>query len=678
MSTRFAIGLLLGASMWSSSAALAQRAVRGQIMIDDWGGPIAEPFDNSRAEGFSVAAGTMELGDTEIPALFAAMDEGDWLRAIRLLESLGENESDALIRDPSGMLRPLSTLQSHVIAELPEEGRRTFRMMYDPIAEQDLADALALADPGAQLIALTELTDSFALCESAALAADRLGDLQFERGQFAQAVRSYTLAAEHPAGDPDDAMLLAKRLHALARSGAWAEFDELAGYAKFRRGNASVTIGGQAEPLSAIVDRLALGRPDDAAVPDAAGAALPFPRGMYPSAQFSFVEDHTARQIAQAVAQRNVGLAGREVTRATAVAADGRLYTLALGQLTAIAPDTGKTLWTHGSTEDLAQRITQQAYNLTQGYYQSLTLAGDALVVTSHDPARLDIVRLHVHDKATGELLWNSMQTAGEHPNASIISEPVVRDGVRYAGAQDRGHNNRMHLVASQLRYGGVAWTVDLGQPPIDPNWGQPMGLSPRIAVGERNVMVLTNDGALIAVDPIRRDIVWAMSYRILPSMWVRGMPNMTGQPGNVAVQDGVVYSKDTRDDRLNAIRESDAARLWSVEVDPDATLVHTDHRHAYLLGEELVAIDLKTGERVWWTGHHGNAGIRPSFTQTHALIAGPHRLCRVDLTTGKVDGYREDVPAGPDGSPTLLLQGGVAVVGPEGILIYNTEQEEE
>ncbi|MEM9416200.1 MAG: PQQ-binding-like beta-propeller repeat protein [Planctomycetota bacterium] len=637
--------------------------------------------DPNRSQGFSVAAGTMELEDTQVPALFEAMEQGDWLKAIRLLEAIGESESDALIRDPSGMLRPLSSLQSNVIAELPEEGRRTFRMMYDPIAEKDLADALALIDPGEQHVALTKLLDGYALCDAAALAADRLGDLQYERGHFNEAARSYAFAAQHPEGDVDDPLLLAKRLHALARGGEWDAFDEMAQYARFRRGESMVQLGGRDEPLNAIIDRLTRDRPETAVTPEPQDSALPFPRGAYPSAQFTLVEEHTVTQIGRAVAQRNVGISGNAVSRADAVAADGRLYTLALGQLNAIHPDTGETLWTHGNAEDLAQRITQQAHSITQGYYQTLHVEDDVLVVTAHDPNRLDIARLRVHDKATGEPLWNSMQMPGHHADDSFIGEPAVRDGVVYTVVLDRRGNNRMHLVAAGLRDGGAGWSVDLGQPPIDPNWGQPMGLAPRIAIGERHIVVLTNNGALIAVDPIRQEIAWALSYSILQSNpWGRGrgMPVMTGPPGGVAAQDGVVLSKDTHDNRLNAIREHDAARLWSVEVEHQSTLIHTDSRHAYLLGDQLVAIDIATGERVWWTDHHGDAGQSPSFTQTHALIAGPRRMCRIDLTTGKVDGYRDDIPAGSEGSPTLLLNRGVAIIRPTGITVYETEPGDE
>lgn len=656
------------------------RVQRGPgLVVNDWGQPFpGEGSDSMRADGFAVQAEVAELGDTQVPALFQAMQEEDWLAAIRLLETLGEDQSEVLIRDATGMLRPLSTLKVQVLAELPAEGRRTFRTMYAAASAKLLDEAMSAEDPAAQLALLTALVEDYALCEAAMHAADRLGDLHFERGHFGEAAQAYAFEAEHIDGDPDDPRLLAKRLHALARGGDWAGFDDLADYARFRRGDATVRLGGEDLTLDAVADKLASGRPEDGAAPVLGPATIAFPRGAYPSAQVTLLEERTIGQLQQAMSNRGVMVNAADLARPVVVAADGRAYAMALGQVTTLGPDTHETVWTQGNADEMAQRIVQQPHQLTQGYYQSLSVHDDVLVTTAHDPGRLDLARLQVLDKATGEVVWDTQTNGGAFTNQSYIGEPVARDGLLYTVAQDRRGGNELSLVVFSLRDGEVRWSVPLGRPAHDPNWGQPVDLAPRLAVGERYCMVLTNNGALIAIDPIRREVAWATSYGVLPSGRMRGMMGQSGAPGGVAVRSGVVYSKDTRDDRLVAIRERDAVWLWSADVDPRATLVHTDARHAYVLGDELVAYDLETGERVWWTSHHGDSGRAPSFTDTHALIAGPDRMCRIDLTTGKVDGYREDIPAGSTGSPTVLLRGGVAVIGPTGLTIYATEAADE
>ncbi len=639
-------------------------------------GPIVNPADAGRESGFDVAAGVTELGDTQAPAVFEAVEAGDWQTVIRLLETLGEGEQAVLIRDSSGMLRPLSTLKAQVLADLPAEGRRTFRMMYRPVAAKLLADAQIIADPGEQTLALAEVVERYGLCAAAADAAQQLGDLHFEGGRFNESVRYYTFASSHADGDPDDPQLIAKRLHALARAGDWAGFDTLADYARFRRGGASVRIGGETVTVNALIDALGGDRAAGPAVPQQADRPLGFPRGDYPSIEIQTLDPSVWQIVQQSMMNQRVALSADDMTRPVALAADGRLYTLALGQLTAHAPDTGEPLWSVGNAEESARQVANWAHQLAMsGIHQSLSVEGDTLLAIAHDPQQMDMARLSAYDKASGAVRWSTQQIA-ELMQVGFLGQTATRSRTTYAVGKDR-NGNRLTLYALGLDDGAVEWSVPLGEAKPDPNWRQVIGLNPSIAVGERYVFVLTNNGALIAVDPVRREVAWAMCYGILPA----SNPN-TGQvnsvsPGGVAVQDGVVFSKDGRDDRLIAIRAGDAVVQWTVQVDPGATLVHCDSRHAYLLGEELVAYDLTTGERVWWTAHHGRAGRAPVFTADHALIAGPHRMCRIDLTTGKVDGYREDVPTGSRGSEVIRLGRGIAVVGGDRLTIYDTPPDE-
>src|SRR5690606_19376884 len=110
------IGLLLAAGAVAGSAS-AERVVlqQGQVFIEDWGDPFMEGgLDSTRSQGFTVAAGATEFQDTSAPALFTALQNEDWIAVVRLLETLGNDNGQALIRDPSGMLRPLSTLRRQV------------------------------------------------------------------------------------------------------------------------------------------------------------------------------------------------------------------------------------------------------------------------------------------------------------------------------------------------------------------------------------------------------------------------------------------------------------------------------------------------------------------------------------------------------------------------------------
>jgi len=136
------------------------------------------------------------------------------------------------------------------------------------------------------------------------------------------------------------------------------------------------------------------------------------------------------------------------------------------------------------------------------------------------------------------------------------------------------------------------------------------------------------------------------------------------------------VLSKDSRDDTLHCIREEDAARLWSATVDAHATIIHTDQRHVYLLGHELVAIDLETGQRVWWSPHHGPNARPPTFTDSQCLIAGPRRTCAIDLETGKVTDYNDNLPTSAGGNDVITSGDYTALIADTEIRIYHAPRE--
>ena len=169
--------------------------------------------------------------------------------------------------------------------------------------------------------------------------------------------------------------------------------------------------------------------------------------------------------------------------------------------------------------------------------------------------------------------------------------------------------------------------------------------------MGQSHLMVQTNNGALIAVDLKDMSIAWAFTQKIRQSgMGMMRRHGMTVQDaiaqhtGDVVAADGLVVAKDTRTNQVVALREYDAAMLWTAQSDADATIVHHDDAHIYVLGKELVALNRQTGERVWWTPHAGEQSGTPVFTDNACLIAGSQRLCRIDLTTGKLTQYREDL----------------------------------
>lgn len=598
-------------------------------------------FTGQRSDGFQVAASGTAIEDTAAADAIKHLQAKDWFKAISAIEALGETEDDQLVTDSTGVLRPVSSLRQSLLATMPEEGRQTFRRLNGPAAEAKLAEALKLTSVAEQGLALEAVYSRFALCDAAAVAASRLGDLRFEAGRFEEAADLYRRAAEHPGSTPDDPRLMAKRLHALARTGQWEDFAALAEYARFRHPQATVQIGGEAVTLPDVATSLA---GDRSLQPRGhrGSARRDLPAETYPTYSIKLTDESTDRALQNAAMQNRFAGKIDNLLHPSVLAGPDRFYALHLDTVTAYDAATGSEMWQEGNAQANANRITGNFHYLQMDYQQHAVLHQDTLLVSNTDPESMNWSRLRAIDVKTGEQRWNS-RSIGTIDSYSFVGRPiVVGDQVISAVRENTG--TALKLVALSLVNGGMAWQVDLGTATNDPQWNQPVDVSPRLAMGDRYLMVLTNNGGLIAVDLENKATAWAFAYPVLPTNRVRRGGFDLDPAGDLTTHRGVVYFKDTRDNNLHAIREYDATRLWSVAVDRDATLVKDDERFVYVLGEELVAYDKQTGKRTWWSPHAGEEAGRPVFTDNDALVYGNRRSTRIDLNTGKVTDYRSDL----------------------------------
>lgn len=663
-----------------------ERVVMGrqQVWFDGqweggWGRPMMMPIQVGISEdqrqlidGFTVASSGVSLQDTPAGAAIQSMQAGDWLKAIEAIESLS-NADQRLVMDGDGVLRPLATLKSSLIASMPEEGRRTFRRLNNPAAQTLLAEALEQADPAERERALTALVNDYALCDASAKAADTLGDIRFEQGRFDEAASLYRFSAEHPeaTGLP---MLMAKRLIALSRAGLWNRFDALAEDARFRMGGSSVTLGGSAVRIDGLIKQLVSTREATDAPPRTHDGTLAMPTGKpIFEKPIADVSPYQLKSLRMAAAQQNMAGVIDKLVAPVVTSDDGRLFTLGLGSVARLDPQTGSDLWRQGDATAHLTALHQRMYQLQQGYEQALVIAGQTLLaVVPHEqyPNRANLL---AYDAETGKELWDWRKVSREHRNMGVIGRPLVVEDRVYIVAQ-QPQQTQAKLLVLTLANGTLVSQMDLGTAPQEQNLNSPADLSPRLAMGEGYLFVQTNNGALIAVDPSDMRVAWALTQRIRPSGM--GLIRQNGvfvpelfakQTGTVFTRDGIVYAKDTRGDTVHAFREFDAAPLWKAQTDPDATIVHVDDRHVYVLGgkvdsddglsnkaQRLVALDLHTGKPVWGSRHAGAESGLPVFTDDACLIAGSNNLCRIDLATGKLTAYRSDLA----GAATLSVIG--------------------
>lgn len=613
-----------------------------------FGQPIQQAPTDQTQDGFVVAASGVAIQDTPAGEALKLIEEGQWVKAIQAIESLSDTDA-GLVVDERGVLRPLSAMKSALIASMPEQGRRTFNKLNDPSANAKLAQAEATTDLQEQARAFKAIVDDYALCDASAQAALRIGDIRFEQGRFSEAAAYYGFAAEHPATTADDPALMARRLTALSRAEQWKTFDQLAEYARFRHADTTITLAGQDTPLQTVITQLVESRGDipiDRPTDDT--RELHLPKATEFAYERPLIDEDKIKWLRQLATNNN--LAGIiDQTIAPTIASDGqRLFTLAVGRVEKINPETGTALWQFGNTDEAIQAIQSRMHNMASGYHQSLSLHGDTLLATIPHKQNVSQAYLYALNAETGEEKWN-LRDILRRSNESVVGTPIVVDEMVYLVTYKS--SQELLLRAIQLDSGTEVSQLVLGKASKHAHINSPAELSPRLTMGQSHLLVQTNNGAMIAVQPHSMKIAWAYSQKIRPSgvamMRRHGFAvdnALSRHTGDIVAVDGMVVGKDTRTNRVVAFREYDAAMLWETQTDSDATIVHHDDQHIYVLGKELVALNRRTGERVWWTPHHGERSGKPVFTRDACLIAGSQRFCRIDLATGNLTHYREDM----------------------------------
>ena len=100
-----------------------------------------------------------------------------WEKAFKELEKVGSAKPGGLVPDKDGVMVPPSVMLSRLLAELPDEGKTAFRLFHDADAKS-LLDQAQGKDEEANL---TKVATEYLFTSSGDAAANRLGDLLFER-----------------------------------------------------------------------------------------------------------------------------------------------------------------------------------------------------------------------------------------------------------------------------------------------------------------------------------------------------------------------------------------------------------------------------------------------------------------------------------------------------------------
>jgi len=170
----------------------------------------------------------------------AQMRGQNWAQALEILEFLLDRSENSTIRLNTGRRVPLAEEANRLLSRLPEEFRERYRVQHGPAAQQLLAEATAAGDPRRLAVVATRYFHTQAGYE----AANRLGSLHFDRGEFGLAARWFNLLMESEAPLTRDASWRLKAVFALRAAGRESASDRLLSELTPRDGKQEYEIGG--------------------------------------------------------------------------------------------------------------------------------------------------------------------------------------------------------------------------------------------------------------------------------------------------------------------------------------------------------------------------------------------------------------------------------------------------
>ncbi|MFN0196281.1 MAG: PQQ-binding-like beta-propeller repeat protein [Planctomycetaceae bacterium] len=543
------------------------------------------------------------------------IEHAEWEKAFRQITEISDEKMSGMVPTEWGFMVPARQRIWRILANLPAEGRETFRLYYNGPADELMSgiDQLSLTDQKKMIEAATKVYDQYFLSSQGDEAADLLGDLAFEQGKFLEADAYWKAILDyHPQSEISESLLWVKRATAIARTGRRAEFDDILVQVGNRLDGETVSIGGRSATVKEIIEELNRSVSVPVVTPvDELSIAAPAD-GSMPEWRIEFLASEAQLEIRRAL--ENMGWGGDRLkldTYVPPIAMDEQnLYCQWFGIVFAIDLSTGKLKW---KTNDFAgikgEQFQQLMYRMTPGRYQIKVVGDQVLVigVTFDEMSNWNAPsRIWSLDAATGKKRWDS---AAESTLSSyhIVGDMLIRGDTALILAHQEG-SGEMKLAAIQLEDGKHVWNFPVGTMQMMTNvWGQSVVPSPQLFSYGDKLYVLTNNGALLLVDENNRRIEWLL--RSATPNGLEGQPDYQQQEspafklhsaGSLYERDKVLYFKEGRSRKCYALDLETESLTWQRPIEEETMIVGVDAENVYLLSDELEAIDRKTRSLKW------------------------------------------------------------------------------
>jgi len=582
-----------------------------------------------------------------------------WEKAFKQLEKVSAAKPNALVPDKQGIMVPPAVLLEHLFAELPEEGKKAYRLFNDAEAKK-LVDQAQGKDEADRLKAVAT---RFLFTSSGDAAADRYGDLLFEQGDFSHAIGAWrSVLIFRPDSNLSKAQLAVKVAIALAREGRWQEFQAALQQVKDRYAEASVTLGGANVKAVEHLQKLAQGGPADApATSDpTASAKVRLPAETKPMWQFRWFA-----QVNPVLGDRE-GLAlydqmyGRQYASdfVPPVAVDDtHIYSDMVGYDVGIDLSTGKLAWRSGRFYDLIKadpnNPNQNAFNNGRNLFleqSAMICAGDRVWTVARDPGsnnnNNNEVRYYLigRDPATGKESFNSKSAKDDLKNWSISGMPVADADHLYMGAYKPNQPSDLFALCVNRADGKLLWNTKVGTYKTDPRnlyySSTTRSSVPSLLLAAGTLYLDTHAGSLVQMNSATGEIGWGLNYDSTTPDTNRyyNQPAEQCTVSTPIMVDGILYFKGMRSRRLCAVDPDEPKVLWSRPVSQNAVLCGVDRERVYLGGEEITAYDLKTQQLLWSKPLPMATGwVRPIMTADRIYQFTPRGIYALDKQNGDV-----------------------------------------
>ena len=639
--------------------------------VADWT-PSSKSGDEKPVSSFKLPTQTNSVKDA-IEDFRRFVEHEAWERAFKSLETITSKATDGFVERPDRVLVPSRLLVRSLLASMPPAGKSAYRVFYD-------AEAMALwekATGAAEVDNLTQIVDNHLVSSLGDRAADRLGDLYFERGELHRAISAWqTVLTYRPDSETSKAQLLIKVATASTLAGRGSELGDIRRAIDQRYADETVVVGGRRVKAGEEIARLAASVQSVEVVAEAEVLDdFQLPTSDEVLWQFRYrtkADPNNPANAGQPFPVRNVYGQMRANDFPIPAATDGkRVYLNTFGVEMAFDLATGKMLWGTGRMHELNFQQSRQGV-LPERY--SIMVAGDRTWSVTRDPKQMSrqppMFSLVARDAATGKELFSSRRTmstwsivgvpylardpgSSQATSAGRVTSSAGQDGapstkpltagdVIYIGASRTNKSAELSVLVIDAMTGKLKKNVMLGTHAVDPNQVYyDQASQPSFTMVRDRLYVDTHAGALVALRPETATIEWGILYESPPpstgynSYGYR--PPRFGTSGPMAAG-GLLFAKGMRSPRIVAVEQSGRTIAWRRPIDVTAVLVGADDEYLYTGGEELAAYDLKTQELAWSTRLPSSAAWSvPVLTKTRLYQFTSRGIYEVDKRTGRV-----------------------------------------